>query len=103
MLIREARKGAGLTQAQLAERLGTTQPVVARLEQAGTNPTFATIERALHAAGHRLELRAMPEPAAVDESQIVERLRLTPAERLAAFTASRESLRSLRSRVRRAR
>ncbi len=102
VLIREARKQAGLTQVELAERAGVTQSVVARLEQATANPTFVTMERLLHAADHRLELHAQHEPlATVDESQIVERLRLTPAERLATFTTSRDSIRSLRARVRR--
>jgi transcriptional regulator with XRE-family HTH domain len=103
VLIREARRSAKLTQAQLADRLRTTQPVIARLEHAGANPTLGTLERALDAAGYRLELHAVRRSLpAVDETQIIERLRLTPAERLAAFTVSRDNLRSLRDRVRRA-
>jgi predicted transcriptional regulator len=93
VLIREARRGARLTQVQLAERAGTTQPEVARLERGGGNPTLATVERVLRATGHELELRAVPVPVSpVDESQIVELLRLSPAERLETFTASKRNL-----------
>jgi transcriptional regulator with XRE-family HTH domain len=46
-------------QAELAERAGVTQPVIARLERGGGNPTCETLELVLHAAGHRLELRAV--------------------------------------------
>lgn len=96
LLIRATRRHAKLTQAQLAERLGTTQPVVARLEQMGSNPTLATLERALSAAGYDLELRALPKARpTVDETQIVERLRWTPAERLAVFRASNRNVNTL--------
>lgn len=92
-LVRDARRSAGLTQTQLAERLGTTQPVIARLERSGSNPTLATVERALRAAGYELELRAKRRPIPqVDESQIIELLRLSPAERLDTFTASLANL-----------
>lgn len=95
-LVREARLSAGLTQAQLADRLGTTQPVIARLERADANPTFETVERALEAAGFSIELHARPLPAEeVDESQIVAMLRLTPAERLATFERSHRNLNAM--------
>jgi transcriptional regulator with XRE-family HTH domain len=101
-LIRAARREARLTQAELAERLGTTQSVVARLERPDANPTLATVERALDAAGYALELRANRRPRAqVDESQIVERLRWTPAERLAALAASQRNLGALLQTARR--
>jgi DNA-binding XRE family transcriptional regulator len=88
-LLRTARRRADLTQAQLAERAGLSQAEVARLERAGSNPTAATLERLLRATGHRLELRRLD---AVDETQLRERLGLTPAERLAAFEASQGNL-----------
>lgn len=96
ILIRDARRSAGLTQAQLAERLGTTQPVIARLERGGSNPTFETVERALVAAGYQIELRATRRPAPeVDESQIAALMRLTPAQRLDTFTTSVRSIDAL--------
>jgi uncharacterized protein len=95
-LIRSARRSAGLTQVELARRLGTTQPVVARLENPDANPTLATIERALEAAGYGLELRAVPKQrSGVDESQLLERLAWTPAERLAAHTVAQRNLGTL--------
>jgi transcriptional regulator with XRE-family HTH domain len=88
-LLRSARHRGGLTQAQLGERAGLSQAEVARLERAGSNPTAATLERLLRATGHRLELRRLD---TVDETQLRERLALTPAERLAAFEASHRNL-----------
>lgn len=96
ILIRDARKQAGLTQTELAERAGTTQPVIARAERSDTNPTLETLERLLAAAGYELELRARPRSRpGVDDSQIVERLGWTPAERLAAHEAAHHRMRSL--------
>jgi transcriptional regulator with XRE-family HTH domain len=86
-LIREAREAAGLTQAELAARMGTTQSAVARLEGPGSNPRVENLERALLAAGHRLELRAEPAPQPLDETLIAANLRLTPSERLRAMEA----------------
>jgi transcriptional regulator with XRE-family HTH domain len=97
-LLRAARRRADLTQAQLAARAGLSQAEVARLERAGSNPTAATLERLLRATGHRLELRRLD---AVDETQVRERLELTPAERLAAFEASQRNLSSLTRAARR--
>jgi transcriptional regulator with XRE-family HTH domain len=60
-----ARFAAGLTQADLAERIGTTQSAVARLE-AGSgkhSPSLATLRKYAHALGCRVELRLVKEPA----------------------------------------
>jgi transcriptional regulator with XRE-family HTH domain len=86
ILVRSARKSAGLTQAELAERAGVTQSVIARLERGGGNPTFLTLERVLHAAGHRLELSAVHQGLrTVDETLIEQQLALSPAERIRAL------------------
>jgi transcriptional regulator with XRE-family HTH domain len=98
-LLRTARHRAGLTQAELAGRAGLSQAEVARLERAGSNPTAATLERLVRATGHRLELGQADD---VDETQLRERLRLTPAERLSAFQVSQRSLVRLSQRARRA-
>jgi len=60
----KARSAAGLTQAEVAERIGTTQSVVARLEsgKARHSPTLATLERYAEAVGCRLEVRLVKEP-----------------------------------------
>lgn len=87
-LVRYARARAELTQGDLADRVGTTQSAIARLEAAGANPRVDTLARALHAAGHRLELHAAREAGEVDELGLAARQLLTPAERLRAFEAS---------------
>ena len=52
-----ARQRAGLTQAQLAARMGTTQSVVARLESGRTLPSMKTIARYAAATGSRPQVR----------------------------------------------
>jgi transcriptional regulator with XRE-family HTH domain len=101
-LLRDARLAAQLTQAQLAQRLGTTQPVVARLERADSNPTWQTLARSLRAAGYGLQLVPLEEPAAeVDLGQLRERLAMSPAERLRVFQESQQLTDGLRRRARR--
>ncbi len=53
----EARTNAGLTQEEVAERMGTTQSVVARLEGGGSLPSMKTIRRYAEATGTRPEIR----------------------------------------------
>jgi transcriptional regulator with XRE-family HTH domain len=101
LIIRNARHEAGLTQAELALRLGTTQSAIARLERPGSNPTVATLQSTLAAAGHRLDLDSHAGLPEVDEGQIRERLRLTPAERLASFQRSHRNMTSFLANVRR--
>lgn len=81
-LIARLRRGSGVTQAQLARRMGTTQPAVAKLERDDSNPTLATIVDALDALGHELSLVTRPRPARVDESLIRRQLELSPQQRL---------------------
>ena len=50
----EARKAAGLTQKQLAEKLGTTQANIADLERGRRNITFSTLARYARACGKRI-------------------------------------------------
>jgi transcriptional regulator with XRE-family HTH domain len=100
-LIRAASAEAKLTQAQLARRLGMSQPAIVELERPGANPTVRTLDRVLRATGHHLELSAPTSTTGVDESQLRERLRLTPAQRLAAFQASQRNLARLSQRARR--
>jgi transcriptional regulator with XRE-family HTH domain len=100
-VIRQARTRAGLTQDQLAQRIGTTQSAVARLERAGSNPRIATVNAALRAAGYELEPRLRPAASELDEAQIAERLKLTPAERLRLFESSHANMRNLLRKARR--
>jgi transcriptional regulator with XRE-family HTH domain len=83
-LLREARSRAGLTQRELARRAGTSQSVVARIEQGRTDPGTATLARLLAAAGFELRTELTPLPV-VDTHMLedVNRiLLLTPEERL---------------------
>lgn len=56
----KARQDAGLTQAQVAERMGTQAPAIARLERALAtgkhSPSVATLRRYVKACGKRLVL-----------------------------------------------
>ena len=51
-----ARVTAGLTQEQLAQRMDTTQSVIARLESGRTRPSTQTLERLAAATGTRLKI-----------------------------------------------
>lgn len=57
--ILKARAAAGLTQADVAARIGTTQSAVARLESADTkhSPSIATLQRYASALGCKLQIR----------------------------------------------
>lgn len=55
-----ARAQASLTQEQVAERMGTTQAVVARLESGRTKPSTRTLERFAEATGTRLRIAFEP-------------------------------------------
>ena len=54
-----ARTAAGLTQADVAARIGTTQSAVARLESpvGKHSPSLATLQRYASALGYRLQVR----------------------------------------------
>lgn len=55
----KARTERGLTQAQVAEKIGTTQSAVARMESGHGkhSPSFATLSRYAEALGCKLEVR----------------------------------------------
>lgn len=81
-LLKDARRQAGLTQAELARRMGISQAAVAKLERPGANPTVSTLDDALWATGHRLALDAEPLSRGIDETLVFEQLRLSPTQRL---------------------
>ena len=53
-LVYRVRTEAGLTQAELADRMGTTQSAIARTEGGGTRPTLDTLEKLAVAVGQEL-------------------------------------------------
>lgn len=61
----KARAESGLTQAEVAERVGTTQSAIARLESASQkhSPSIATLQRYAKALGYRVQVRLVKEPA----------------------------------------
>lgn len=59
----DARNRAGLTQVELARKMGTTQPVIARLEGGRVHPSMRTLERFAKATGSRLLIRFEPRTA----------------------------------------
>ena len=80
-MLRYARRRAGLTQRQLAERASVPQATVGRIEAGLMTPRVDTLEHLLRATGQ--ELSVSPRPGAgVDRSQIHRLLRLTPRQRL---------------------
>ncbi len=60
----KTRREAGLTQAEVAARMGTKAPAIARLEAGGggqrQSPSLATLRKYAHAVGCRLEIRLRP-------------------------------------------
>ena len=79
--MRETRRRAGLRQRELAERAGTTQSAIARVESGATEPSMERVAELVRACG--LELRVHLVPA--DDEDLAAALRnraLTPAERL---------------------
>ena len=74
-LLVEARRTAGLTQAELARRAGTSQAMVARYETGVASPTVRTLRRLLRAAGRDLELSATGPEATAQASPLAATLR----------------------------
>lgn len=83
-LVRRARLDAGLSQRALAERAGTAQSVVARIETGVTDPSTGTLNRLLEAAGVELRCRidVVPTPDSHMLDDVKRILALTPEERL---------------------
>jgi len=83
-LLRQARLRAGLSQRELAQRAGSAQSVIARIERGLSSPTWETLERLLAAAG--FELTAHVEPRVVVGSHMLDDvpriLSMTPEQRL---------------------
>ena len=61
-----ARHNAGLTQAEVAMKMGTKTPAVARLESGGGNkkhsPSITTLRKYAQAVGCHLEIKLVPDP-----------------------------------------
>jgi ribosome-binding protein aMBF1 (putative translation factor) len=65
MIIYDVRKQAGLTQRQLADLVGTTQSVIARLEDADYDGhSLSMLARIASALGQKLEIKMLPKEVA---------------------------------------
>jgi DNA-binding XRE family transcriptional regulator len=55
----KARARAGLTQAEVAKKVGTTQSAIARLESGARkhSPSIATLQRYARALGYRVQIK----------------------------------------------
>ena len=97
-LVREARRRAGLTQRELAERGGTTQSAIARVESGRTSPSFDLVLKLIKACGFRLDVALDPYDGS-DVAQAEALLKLSMEERLDYLVGTVESYRRLRAEV----
>ena len=87
-MLHAARQRAGLSQADLATRAGTSQATVSDIERGKRQPTVETLDRLLRGCGRLLvvwpevELEVDPH----DASLFWTTLELTPAQRLRGMT-----------------
>ncbi len=79
-LVAEARKRAGFTQADLAERVGTTQSSIARLERGGNDPSWGRVNQLIEACHLTLDV-ALTIPDDAELATIRRNLDLTPEQR----------------------
>ena len=80
--LRLARSAAGISQAQLAARAGTTQSAISRIESGSSSPSVATLARLLGLMGRRLQLESVPAEDGIDRSMITANLSVSPEERV---------------------
>jgi transcriptional regulator with XRE-family HTH domain len=95
--ILKARAEAGLTQAELAVRIGTTQSAVARLETAmgKHSPSIGTLKRYASALGYRLQVRLAKEKGLTTLDQKMHSV-LDDADMLARARALRQTPKRVR-------
>jgi transcriptional regulator with XRE-family HTH domain len=94
--IREARLAQGMTQAELARRMGITQPSVARIEAAGDHVTMATLKRAAAAMDRSITIHlGAPPDSGIDETLLHALIKLEPLERLRRFESVYASAREI--------
>ena len=84
LLIREARRRSGLTQAELAVRLSTKQSVVARWESGRAEPSFHSVVKAIRACGLDLVPQLVPRDESEDR-MIDFHLAMSPQQRADAL------------------
>jgi transcriptional regulator with XRE-family HTH domain len=97
-LLREARKRAGLTQAELGRRVGRPQSVIGRWERSEVAPSLETLRELIRACGLELSFRL----ATRDDSYVphIERmLDMEPAQRVRHAARRANANRRIRGRA----
>jgi transcriptional regulator with XRE-family HTH domain len=90
-LIRAARLRAGISQVELAKRLGVPQSTVARWEVDAVEPGLSKVRRCLRACGFDLSVTLIPFERDPDrDARVVEFQRMTPQERMRGMLGRRE-------------
>ena len=89
-IIREARLLAGLSQYELADRVGVPRQSVARWERGAVEPGFDTVRRLLRSCGFDVSL-VRYEPDTTADERLSGKLELTPQERLLAMLGDPDS------------
>lgn len=94
-IIREARRRAGLSQRELADRLNTTQSAIARWETGRNVPSFDAVVRAVRAAGLEFHY-SIAQPDVDHDRLLADYRRLSHEDRIADLLARLEAERLLR-------
>lgn len=96
--ILKARAEVGLTQAELAARIGTTQSAVARLETAmgKHSPSIGTLKRYASALGYRLQVRLVKEQGLSTVEEMTHRMPVDSNALLAKARALRRTPKGIR-------
>jgi transcriptional regulator with XRE-family HTH domain len=70
----EARLQSGLSQEEIAKRMGTTQSAIARLESGRISPRSRSLERYARALGMRIRLELVPLTARGKNKPVISRV-----------------------------
>jgi transcriptional regulator with XRE-family HTH domain len=90
-IIRKARLKAGLTQTELAERLGRDRAQVARWEIGGQQPSFENVQAAVEACGLALKLEIVErEQTPALDAEVETSLLQAPQQRVQALLGQLE-------------
>ena len=85
-MIREARLKAGLTQAELGERIGRDRAQIARWEIGGQEPSFENLQAVVQACGFVLKVEiVVPEETPALDAELETSLLQAPQQRVQAL------------------
>ena len=70
----EARNRAGMTQAEVAGKMGTTQSAIARIESGRASPTMETVRRFVHATGCEFKIQLIPSAGSKRKTSVEKQL-----------------------------